>query len=383
MNEPKNWQHGYDLEYLKGIESYYKKYNSYTFSPFAQYKKNDIAKDLHEGKFKIQINYLSDTATAAIQTVKVASDIILYQDIKIGRKLPKDVLVTRLQGISSSAIQALLLDATNKENTWVYTWAEDYEMRNILEDFHFEYVGPKVTSFGEIYAIYFKNSSFAAFEPRKHIKIDPIEWISCKQIGQVRDWMPTLMAETLEMLDMSFTNHYSNYNAKKSWSALSLRGYSSDPSFIIKPSEMNDKWQEEHKGETFCLQNTHLYDSFLWLHTYLYNEFGSDIHRVRLMKLEPNGGELRRHTDLVDIDSGLGIGKLARIHIPIITNDDVEFTSWSLQGKEQTFNMKVGEMWVLDTRKPHRVVNKGTTARVHLVIDVVVDQKLYDEILRD
>ena len=47
----------------------------------------------------------------------------------------------------------------------------------------------------------------------------------------------------LEKLTMEYTNHYSNYNKKGAWSAISLRGYRPDPSFIAKPVEMNKKWE--------------------------------------------------------------------------------------------------------------------------------------------
>lgn len=386
MEEKKAWQHGYEMDYLKKIEAYYSTYNSYTFSPFAQYKKNDIAADLFKGNLWISTKPIQDhdelqiASAMVIQTVKVASDIILYQNVKIGRKLPKDRLVTRLEGESYEAIQHLL-HQTRHENTWAYIWAEDTRMHTYMMQCQFTYIGPKVTSFGEIYSIYFRNA-FNVLAPRDHPKIDPIEWISCKRIDNMVYWFVPYVEKQLQSEDLCYTNHYSNYNAKKSWSALSLRGYSIDSNFITKPSEMNDKWQKEHEGEEFHLQDTPLYDKFDILKIHLPYILNENIHRIRFMKLEPNGGELKRHTDLVDVDSGLGIGKLARIHIPIITNDDVEFTSWNLIGKEQTFNMKAGEMWVLDTRKPHRVVNKGTTARIHLVIDVVVDDKLYNKILK-
>mgnify|MGYP003306674190 CR=1 FL=1 len=61
-----------------------------------------------------------------------------------------------------------------------------------------------------------------------------------------------------EEKSLEFTNHYSNYNKEKAWSAISLRGYSPDWRFITKPVEMNKKWQEEHKDEKFELQDTEL-----------------------------------------------------------------------------------------------------------------------------
>ena len=89
------------------------------------------------------------------------------------------------------------------------------------------------------------------------------------------------------------------------------------------------------------------------------------------MKLKSGDGELDRHTDLVDTDSGVGDGKLMRIHFPIITNDKVLFESWDLTGHKQCANMRINEAWLLDTRKPHRAVNNGDEDRIHLVVDIV------------
>jgi len=43
--------------------------------------------------------------------------------------------------------------------------------------------------------------------------------------------------------------------------------------------------------------------------------------------------------------------------------------------------MRVGECWVLDTRKPHTVINEGDEDRIHLVVDVVTDKNLKETIL--
>ena len=41
-----------------------------------------------------------------------------------------------------------------------------------------------------------------------------------------------------------------------------------------------------------------------------------------------------------------------------------------------TVNMKVGECWYMDMRKPHRVINGGDEIRTHLVIDVEANDKV-------
>ena len=38
--------------------------------------------------------------------------------------------------------------------------------------------------------------------------------------------------------------------------------------------------------------------------------------------------------------------------------------------------MGAGEAWYLDLNRPHRVENEGTVARVHLVLDLLVNDWL-------
>lgn len=62
-----------------------------------------------------------------------------------------------------------------------------------------------------------------------------------------------------------------------------------------------------------------------------------------------------------------------RIHIPVITNPGVLFTC-----NDETVNMKAGECWVFDSFSLHYVQNKGAERRVHLVLDTVGGEKLWD-----
>ena len=183
------------------------------------------------------------------------------------------------------------------------------------------------------------------------------------------------LIKAVEELDTEYTNHYSNYNKKKSWGALSLRGYTADPAFITKPVEMSKKWQLEHIEEEFKMQDTRLRTALPQVEELL-ELFPGKLHRVRLMKLVPNGGELERHTDQVDPDSGVQNGKVMRFHFPLITNDNVVFTMWGVDGKPKSANMKVGECWYLDTRKPHQAINNGDSDRIHLVVDVEANDEV-------
>jgi len=60
-----------------------------------------------------------------------------------------------------------------------------------------------------------------------------------------------------------------------------------------------------------------------------------------------------------------------RLHIPIVTNDQVEFIV-----DNEKLELKSGECWFADFSKTHSVSNHGPTDRVHLVIDCNVNEWL-------
>ena len=285
----KDWQHGYELDYLKELEAKYADYNAYTLSPFAKYKKNNIAESLHKGTF---VN-LGD-AMMEVSISKSASDITMHGSTVIAKKLKGDVTIGKLIGnLFTLKSQIEMLNGTS---FWLYVWAENKDHCQLAESMEFCYVGPKITTYGEIYAIYYKGT------PRVFPKPDSADYLSVKKIENVDLRLILKIEEKLNQLP-TFTNHYSNYNKNKSWSALSLRGYSSDSTFITKPIEMNDAWKKEHKDEDYFLQDTALFEIFPEVRE-LIKPYGDKIHRIRFMRLKPGGGELERHTDQVDPDSG-------------------------------------------------------------------------------
>lgn len=96
------------------------------------------------------------------------------------------------------------------------------------------------------------------------------------------------------------------------------------------------------------------------------DHFSSKRNRVRLMRLGP-GNRILRHSDpLHAIDPGL-----VRLHIPVVTNAQVFFMV-----NDTRVEMKPGETWHVDVRFPHAVENRGSAARVHLVMDLVRDPAL-------
>jgi aspartyl/asparaginyl beta-hydroxylase (cupin superfamily) len=73
------------------------------------------------------------------------------------------------------------------------------------------------------------------------------------------------------------------------------------------------------------------------------------------------GGWIKEHRD---ISGGVAMG-VARFHIPVVTHPDVEFYIGGVR-----CIMGEGEVWSLDTTYKHRLVNKSDVWRVHLIIDV-------------
>lgn len=62
-----------------------------------------------------------------------------------------------------------------------------------------------------------------------------------------------------------------------------------------------------------------------------------------------------------------------RIHIPVVTNPAVRF-----HVHDESYHLKAGECWILDSFHPHRVENGGTEKRIHLVLDTVGSARVFD-----
>jgi len=89
---------------------------------------------------------------------------------------------------------------------------------------------------------------------------------------------------------------------------------------------------------------------------------------VRLLSLSPGAVVLEHRDHGLRLEDGE-----ARLHIPVRSNEGVEFV---LDGA--LLPMAPGECWYINADLPHSVVNRGTTERVHLVIDCQVNDWLVD-----
>ncbi len=147
--------------------------------------------------------------------------------------------------------------------------------------------------------------------------------------------------------------HYNTKHYEGDWSILPLRAIGGDA---------NNTFSIHSTGTGASYADTPLLAACPYLQTVL-AQFACAKTSVRLMKLNA-GAVIKEHSDY---DMHFEAGE-ARFHIPVITNPDVAFYI-----QDERVVMNEGECWYLNLNLPHRVSNTGTTDRIHLVVDVLVN----------
>ena len=161
-----------------------------------------------------------------------------------------------------------------------------------------------------------------------------------------------LAAEFAAFAEGDWTRHYVHDNFEGEWSAIPLRAAGGE----THPLRMIGV----HRGEWFV--DTPFLAGAPALAAALARLL-SPLKAARLMRLRP-GSAIREHSDHVPEDER----PCARVHLPITTNEGVEF---HLDGTAVT--MMPGSLWYLRLSEPHRAMNAGMTDRVHLVVDLLID----------
>lgn len=384
----KPWQKGFEMDVLFNYKDVFdSSYNKFAKGPFSLWNNPKIADSL----FKSRLFTVSNDSGMVIgyfdsHITKVSTDIVMYFDIVVGKKQKGDRIINAISYDPKVSIDELKMHFSRyidnlTEPTWFFIFEEDPIQKEIALHCGFEKVGVKISSFSEIYGVYFRESNREGeFSRRVHPTVDLVEYSSMVRIKNFPNFnnLCVSMSDKIRHFESDFANHYSKYNKSKSWGALSVRGYSSDVHMIEKPSCMSENWQNENSDSDFKLQDTELRQKFPEIEDILKYFPECEFDRIRFMKLQPGGGELSRHVDHVEKDSGMKDGQIMRFHIPIITNPKVIFTMWNSNGQKIEQNMKRGETWLFDFRKPHMAVNGGDDIRIHLVIDVIMNERMRD-----
>ncbi len=171
------------------------------------------------------------------------------------------------------------------------------------------------------------------------------------------DFDPSLLRRDLEALSqVDWIAHFVRQNYDGDWDVLPLRGMAgaSHPVMMI----YSDPTATDFEATPFLAACSYFQT--------VIEAFRCEVRSVRLMRLTP-GSVIKEHSDH-DLDAAKGA---ARVHIPVTTNPGVVF-----ELNRAPVPMRPGEAWYLRLSDPHRVVNGGASDRVHLVLDMVVNDWL-------
>ncbi len=367
MHKP-NWMLGYEMEELRPWAQLFAQHDKpFVQGAFTKVKENAVAVWLHNRA--LVGRHDGEAAAAAIW--HCSDRWLKLRDFtgEVRLELPPGTkVVERLAWLpgKEAQMETVLLDIFRHKRAVLQIWQEHQPSRMLAERMGFAYSCSKIRASSEIVGVWTRGIGKPRLQGAE-------ELVSVCNLGGGLD-----VAELRELSHgMDYAQHYSSYNKRRSWTALALRGYADDPALIVKPSEMSRGWKREHPELMDAEpRNTVLWDRFAKaLEPALEVTEATQFERIRLMRLDP-GGELTRHADITDKNLGLADRKIARLHIPLETNDEVRFWSWGADGERAQAQMGEGELWYLDIRKPHAAMNGGDTIRTHLVVDAVCNWRL-------
>jgi hypothetical protein len=163
---------------------------------------------------------------------------------------------------------------------------------------------------------------------------------------------PRPLLADVERLDLAeWVPHFNTAYYEGDWSGVALRSVGGRPTQLYP-----DPAASEPYADTPTLARCpSLRDAI--------ERFECELLSARLLRLGA-GASIREHRDH---KLGYEDGEI-RVHVPLSTSPGVEF----LHDGERV-EMLPGQAWYLDLNLPHAVANRGASARVHLVIDCVIN----------
>lgn len=360
------WARGHDLSELKPITAMIGRHEAgMIHGAFGRYSERDAAADLEAGSLRLGPSLGGEPSWAIVAKTLQRPQAVRDFTGALRLRLPAGGLsVARIawqEGARGAALRALCA----LEPAALQIWQEHQWQRVLPRLLGLELGAVKIAASSEI------RGTYVAPE------LAPEPYARHQRIGLARLPIPIPLGDLVPLLEQvrelgAYAQHYSSYNARGSWTALSLRGFYDEPERIEKPSEMSKRWKADRPGDLEReIRDTPLRAQLSAVEPILAALPCQSLERVRLMALAPGGGELTRHADITDPDAGAEIGKVLRLHFPLITNPAVVFTSWDLEGRRHAGSMRRGAVHYLDTRKPHTAHNGGESPRIHLVADVV------------
>lgn len=396
----KPWQCGFPLDLLKRAAAPFAAcHKRFVHGAFGLVKERDVAQALAQDRFlsyrDVTLGAISSAAIYAVLKKRSSHSDFAGRPIEVyGRGYCPSMFVKAFAAPDKHAAALLLVEAIKEKEAvlsrdaplYVEIFEEDEVAKWALLKHGFYWISTKVMAGSEIKGVYcrgmfgFEQASGFPHSAAEDATLSILvpRFASARKLQEVK--------EELER-GVAWAQHYSSYNKRRSWTAFALRGYWDDPSRIEKPREMSRRWQEEHREDlgrkVAWLSIAERFPATLELVRSLSFGASAGLDRVRFMRLAA-GGELTRHADITDRDAGVANGRIARLHVPIITNPGVVFQAWDARGSLLEKRLPEGCLAYLDQRKPHAVRNAGRIAgigdRIHLVIDCVSNPKLREMI---
>lgn len=157
-----------------------------------------------------------------------------------------------------------------------------------------------------------------------------------------------------ESAKVGYEKHFNTSFYKGEWSGFALKKPETALHNLFAGNNQSDKYLDTELAKN--LPDTQKVIDF----------FKCEKTSVRVLKLTA-GSAIKPHSD-----EGLNFfDGFVRLHIPIQTNPDIEFI---VAGEK--LEMKEGECWFADFNQIHSVYNRGDNDRLHLVIDMKVNEWL-------
>ncbi len=181
------------------------------------------------------------------------------------------------------------------------------------------------------------------------------EEVLCRGLGLYYD--VAKLQEELQLVD----GYYMPRQAMRdNWTAIPLRNATG-----TKSRDGIELHHTLQKGTMLPCKNSEFLDKLPYIASILddiANQFETEIGLVRLSKV-PSQKTIAPHADGPVFD--LHNGNIYRLHIPIITGENVTF---EISGK--SYHLEEGNLYYTNVAKTHAVYNEGSFDRIHLIIDV-------------
>jgi hypothetical protein len=137
---------------------------------------------------------------------------------------------------------------------------------------------------------------------------------------------------------------------------------------LVSRNGLMDTPDSQRVGRSSQYRRTPIVDRLPYFRSVL-DAFQCPQGRVRISRLLP-GTSIRPHRDICREVANIAFGQV-RLHIPIVTNDHVTL----LVGQE-TLRLLPARLYYVDFARLHSVHNGGTEPRIHLILDLLVNDFL-------